>query len=385
MANGLPSGSLPSPGQYNLPSHQQMVLQFEGIFDRQYYTESGPLVRQLEGSLQSRLEVEHVICTSNPTVAWIMLLEAGLERRRLIAPATMARAFLEASRWTHSELTVCDIDADRNYRLASTNVDSLLTDEADGIVGVNPWGGAAEIEGLLALSHDKGLKLFLDSSQSLGSSVSKGPIGGLADAEVFALTPENILNGAGGACICTNDELLADRIRCMRGSGGVRRQVPVTKTVNGRMSEAQAAYALMSFEALNDNIARNTSLHATYAKHLQSIPGLILHSAAGVSASNYQQAVVTVDEQRYRMSALDMVEHLRGKSISARLFCFPIAAIFTALVAADLPGFAALARTGIELPLGSATSKHAIEEICGVLASLTDQTSPLRHGATSVR
>ncbi len=367
MGNGLTTSSLPSPGQYNLPSRQQMVLKFEGIFDRQYYTESGPLVRQLEGALQALLHVEHVICTSNPTVAWIMLLEAGLERRRLIAPATMARAFREGSLWTHCELKLCDVDAERNYRLASSNVAASLADGADGIVGTNPWGGAAEIEELLALSRKTGVKLFLDSSQSLGSSISKGPIGGLADAEVFALIPENVVNGCGGACVCTNDELLADRVRCMRSSGGVRRQVPVTKTINGRMSEAQAAYALMSLEALSDNIARNKALHDTYAMYLQSIAGLALHSAAGVSASNYQQAVITVDAQRYGLGALDVVKCLHDKSISARLLEFPLVDAFATFVAANLPGITALANTGIELPLGSATSKCTVEEICRVL------------------
>jgi len=135
-----------SPGQYNLPSWQQVMLHFEGIFDRQYYTESGPLVRQLEGALQARLGVTDVICVSNPTIAWIMLLESGLERRRVVAPATVPSALLEGLRWTRSELIICDIDADRDYRLARDNVEAVLSDGIDAIVGFNPikrwiWSG----------------------------------------------------------------------------------------------------------------------------------------------------------------------------------------------------------------------------------------------------
>jgi dTDP-4-amino-4,6-dideoxygalactose transaminase len=154
----------------------------------------------------------------------------------------------------------------------------------------------------------------------------------------------------------------------MRSSGGVRKQVKVSKTVNGRMSEAQAAYALMSLEVLDENIARNKSLHDIYAAHLQSIPGLLLHSAAGVSVSNHQQAVATVDERRYGISARALLRRLRDNSISALSLDFPAAPVIATSLARDLPGFAALAETGVELPLGSATSAHAIEEICGVLA-----------------
>jgi dTDP-4-amino-4,6-dideoxygalactose transaminase len=154
----------------------------------------------------------------------------------------------------------------------------------------------------------------------------------------------------------------------MRGSGGVRRQVPVSKTVNGRMSEAQAAFALASLEALDENMARNRLLHETYAKHLQNIPGLTLHSATGVSASNFQQAVITVDERLYGMGAQDLLERLHHNGVSARPFDFPVAQTLAA-AAVNLPQYNALAKTGMELPLGSATGVEAIGEICEALAT----------------
>lgn len=370
MDGVLQATSLPSPGQYNLPSREQMERQFAGIFDRQYYTESGPLVRELESLLQSRLGVGNAVCISSPSVAWITLLEAALERRRVVAAPLVSRAFLEGSRWTHCELALCDVDPGRGYRLAPADLDPAITAGVDGVVAVNPWGGASDIEGLLALSRDKGVKVLFDSSQSFGSSIAKGPIGGFGDAEVFAFTPENILYGAGGACICTNDELLSDRIRCMRSSSGIRKQVPVSKTVNGRMSEAQAAYVLMSLEMLSNNVARNRRLHDAYARHLQSIPGLEMRSAEGVTTSNYQQAVITVDARSYGISARELVQHLRDQSISARLLDLSLAPGGTPTSETRLAGFTALAGTAVELPLGSATGSADVETVCDALAAL---------------
>ena len=200
--------------------------------------------------------------------------------------------------------------------------------------------------------------------------------GALGDAEIFALTPRNILNGLGGACISTNDELLADRIRCMRSSGGVRKQVPVSKTVNGRMSEAQAAYGLMSLETLDDNIVRNKRLHETYSKYVRSIPGLALHSAAGVSESNYQQAVATVDQRQYGMSAGELVDRLRRRLVSADLIKFSFSSVLTNCAPTHLPGFMALVRTGIELPLGSATNGSVLEAVREVLTIPGNRKNP---------
>ena len=366
MDEPIADPSLPSPGQYNLPSHGEIVRQFEGIFDRQYYTESGPLVRTLEDALRSRLGASQVVCTCNPTVAWIMLLEAGLTLRRIVAPATMPKSFAEAVRWTRSEWMICDVEALRNYQLTRGDVEAVRNDAADGIVAINAWGGAADVEDLVALAHERNAKLFFDSSQSLGSMIGERPIGAFGNAEVFALTPENIVNGAGGACICTNDELLADRMRCMRSSSGVRRQVLVSKTVNGRMSEAQAAYALLGLESLDDNIGRNRSLYDIYARHLKDVPGLTLHASAGVSFSNHQQAVLTVHRQQYGEGAAELVQRLGDNSVSARRLEFPLAPD-SVDTSSTLPGFRSLVETGLELPLGSATDTHAIESICRIL------------------
>ena len=58
-----------------------------------------------------------------------------------------------------------------------------------------------------------------------------------------------IVNLAGGiSCICTNDDNLAERVRCTRTVPGRRKKVDVYATGNGRMSEAQATIVLLSLK-----------------------------------------------------------------------------------------------------------------------------------------
>ena len=53
-----------------------------------------------------------------------------------------------------------------------------------------------------------------------------------------------------GACVCTDDDDLADRLRNIRSSYGAVRRVDVPLTGNGRMSEAQAALNLCRFNSI---------------------------------------------------------------------------------------------------------------------------------------
>jgi len=115
--------------------------------------------------------------------------------------------------------------------------------------------------------------------------------------EVFSFDRENLICSDNDACICTNDELLADRLRCMRSTGGVIRKVPVSKTVNGRMSEAQAAYALMGLERLDYWISRNHEQHKLYESSLSGKAGANVISARGVTKSNYQNTIVYLNSK----------------------------------------------------------------------------------------
>ena len=231
-------------GQQNYPEPEAVRSYLHGIFQRQYYTESGPLVRRLETEICQLLGVDHVICVSNAAVAWLMLLDAvDLGVGRLLLPATAPTQLQEALRWIDFPHQLHDISAENGFRPHRTDADIRIDDGVSALITINPWGGACDLTGLSALAQEHKIPLLIDSSEAFGCHFDDRPVGSHGIAEVFSFEPGNLINGAGSACICTQDETLADRLRCMRSSGGVVRQVPVRKTVNGRMSEAQAAYA----------------------------------------------------------------------------------------------------------------------------------------------
>ncbi len=348
-------------GQQNRPSPEALRRYVEGIFERQYYTESGPLVRRLEAELAQHFGVGHVIAISNPAVAWIMLLEAGLSSRRLLVPANAPSPLLEAINWMDCSQVVCDVYPKSGYRQQRADAELAIRDETDVIIGVNPWGGACDVTGLTELAQLHQIPIFFDSSESFACCLEEGPIGAFGQAEVFDLNAKNLLNGAGGACICTNDESLADRLRCMRSSGGVIRQAPVRKTVNGRMSEIQAAYALISLEQIDALIARNNQQHALYHQHLSPLPSLQILSGKGVLDSNHQQAVIALDGTKQRDA---LFQHLRSQGYPVVIPQFG-ADLYPQRY--RLPGLTDLRQTAVELPLGSRIDADGIRALCGAI------------------
>lgn len=305
-----------SSNQHNHPEPEAVRSYFHGIFQRQYYTESGPLARRLEAEIGQRLGVDHVICVSNPSVAWLMLLEAvDLAPGRLLLPATAPIQLREALRWIDRPYQINDVTAEHGYRPHKTEAEACMDNGVSALVTINPWGGACDLSGLSKLAKELHLPLLIDSSESFASRMDGRSIGSHGSGEVFSFTAENLINGAGSACICTQDETLADRLRCMRSSGGINRQVPVKKTVNGRMSEAQAAFALMGIERIDYWIERNKQQHDLYLDRLSLLPGVNFLSAKGVNLSNYQQAVIVLESKSTRNFLLDQLQAL-GRTAS---------------------------------------------------------------------
>jgi len=362
MNHDLPSAMELSCGQQNHPDSDAVRSYFNGIFERQYYTESGPLVRRLETEIGQRLGVPHIVCVSNPAVAWIMLLETGLVSRRLILPATAPLPLLEAIRLIGCPHRLFDVTSDYGYRVQRTDVNAYLHEGFDAIIGVNSWGGACDIPGLVQLAEEHDISVYFDSTDAFACHVQQGTLGALGRAEVFAFDVQCLIHGAGSACICTHDEELADRLRCMRSSGGVIRKVPVSKTVNGRMSEAQAAYALIGLKRIDSLISRNREQHSLYEQALSPLPGISFISSKGVTISNYQQAVITLDDEIKRNALLT---HLRRLGYEATALRFDA----NSVAFRRHSGLNRLQSTGLALPLGSLVEAADIRIICDAITT----------------
>jgi dTDP-4-amino-4,6-dideoxygalactose transaminase len=334
---------------------------FTGIFERHYYTESGPLLLDLEAEICKRAGSQHAVCVSNPTVAWIMLLEAGLESPQVLVSSNAPAALFEAMPWVRCSYQAGDVSPQADYRSTREDLSPLIGPGPGALVVKNPRGGVCDIRGLAGLARASGIPLYFDSTEAFGCEYEQRPVGSLGRAEVFSFDDNSPVGGSGGACICTDDEALADRLRSMRGSGGVIRRVRVTRTVNGRMSEAQAALALIGLEGFDQRAARGRWQHALYEQYLGGTAGLCFLSAQKVSKSNYRDIVLAIDSPiaRDRIKA-DMAQ--RG-------YIAPAAGIMSCPDDTEYPGLNALEQTVLRLPAGEEVRACDILSICGLISS----------------
>jgi dTDP-4-amino-4,6-dideoxygalactose transaminase len=216
----------------------------------------------------------------------------------------------------------CDINP-VTHQIDIGKIDELLDDQVSGIMGVNLWGGACDPVALEKYAQARGLKLYFDSAHAFGCEVDNQKIARFGSIEVFSFHATKVLSATEGGCLCTNDDVLAARLRNIRSSYGAGKPVPVVKTSNGRMSEAQAAIALLSLEDFPQNQQKNESLYRIYEDRLKHIPGIRLVKPAGVTFSNYQYIVCEVDENSFDLSRESLIAVLKAENVNARRYFYP--------------------------------------------------------------
>lgn len=379
-----PAFDKPVPvGQLYFPSWERYEEKFRGIFDRQYYTEYGPLNQELEQKLQQFLGVKHAICVTNETVGLMMVADAMGLSGKVILPALAHISSAQSLGWAGLEPVFCDVSPDTR-QIAPDRVASLIDRGVSAIMGVHLCGGACDPKALAELAGAHGVQLYFDAAHAFGCEADGVRVGNFGRAEVFSFHADNILNATEGGCICTNDDELAARLRTMRSSAGAGKPVEVTRTVNGRMSEAQAAIALMSLEDFPANQKNNETLYRLYEAHLAVIHGLHLVKPTGVSFSNYQHLVCRVNERAFGLSRDLLIALLKAENVNAQRYFYP--GLHRSIPYSQelpqyldhLPNTDNLCASCIRFPVGTLVYAQSVERICNILLRAHQASAKIR-------
>jgi dTDP-4-amino-4,6-dideoxygalactose transaminase len=352
-------------GQYNRPSWERYAAAMKGIFARRYYTNHGPLAREFEQRLQTFLGVRHAVCVTNPAIGMMMACEALAIGGSVLTPGVGTLALEHALAWCGIEPAFCDIDLASGQISLEQAVERADAPVVHAIVGANLWGGACGAQALAGLASLHDIPIVFDSAHAFGCEIDGVKADRFGLLEVFAFNETDILNAAGSACVATDNDDIAARLRNIRSSYGAGRTVNVVKTSNGRISEAQAAMGLLSLDDYAANRAHNRALFDAYRAHLGRIPGMRIIEPAGVRVSNHQMLVCELDERVFGLSRASLIAALQRENIEA---CALRAAHGALRQAERLPASRQLNTAWLALPLGSHVSQAMIGTVCEIIA-----------------
>jgi pyridoxal phosphate-dependent aminotransferase EpsN len=188
------------------------------------------------------------------------------------------------------------------------------------IVPTDLYGQSVDLDALEALASQYGVRLVLDSAESVGASYLNGRKAGTGgDAAILSFNGNKIITTSGGGMLVTRHKEWAEQARFLATQA--RDPAPhyehSTFGYNYRLSNICAAIGLGQMEVLDDRVARRRAIFDRYREAL-SRPGIdFMPEPEGLRSTRWLTAL-TLDPVQTAVSREDIRLMLLEHEIEAR-------------------------------------------------------------------
>lgn len=355
-------------GRPHIPNRERLQSRINGILDRAWLTNDGPLVQELECRIAERLAVRNCVLVCNGTLGLQLTAHALDLSGEVIMPALTFIATPHALRWIGIQPVFADVDP-HTMCLDPDSVEKCITPRTTGILGVHLWGHGCATDGLQDLATQSGLKLFFDASHAFGCLHNGRLIGGFGNAEVISFHATKSVNSGEGGAIVTNDDQLASRLRRLRNFGFCGIDMVADLGINAKMSEFAAAVGLTSLEDFEATVHVNRQHAHTYALELANTCGVRLRVPLSPQVSNCQYVVLEIDSSTARLTRDQLLQVLWSEGVRARRYFFPGCHRSSPYqdAATSLPVTDRILQQALCVPTGTALTTDNVRTVCDLI------------------
>jgi len=240
--------------------HARIKDELNHAFDRLLGSSAftlGAEVEAFEAEFAEYCEVAHCVGVASGTAALALTLEAwGIgPGDEVIVPAHTFIASALAAAHVGATPVLCDVDAGTGL-IDPDAARAAIGPRTAAIVAVHLYGQMCDMAAIEAIAKPNGLLVLEDAAQAHGARFQGRRAGSIGLAGAFSFYPSKNLGALGdGGAVCTNDEVLAARLRRLRNLGQRAKGEHVELGYNERLDGLQAALLrvkLPHLDAWND-------------------------------------------------------------------------------------------------------------------------------------
>ncbi len=244
---------------------------------RSTWISGGAFVDRLEREFAAFTGARHALAVANGTAALhAAYLAAGVgPGDEVILPAltfagcaAMVVACGATPRFVDSDPETLGMSADAAR--------AAITERTKAMVPAHLFGNVCDMQPLLDLARDSGVRLVEDAAESVGARYNGRHVGTLGDLGCFSFQAAKTLTMGEGGIVLTDDDDLAERIRLLRNHGfrpGTHYWHDIVG-FNYRLTNLQAAVGCAQLERVDAILASRSRIEARYRSGLAGIPGV---------------------------------------------------------------------------------------------------------------
>jgi dTDP-4-amino-4,6-dideoxygalactose transaminase len=301
-----------------LPPREEYDEYLKGIWSREWLTNNGPLVNELELRLKEYFDVPHLFFVSNGTIALQIAIKAlGLIGEIITTPFSYV-ATTSSIVWEGCKPIFVDIHP-KTLTIDPSLIEAAITPQTTAILATHVYGNPCDVEAISQIADKHNLSVIYDGAHAFGTNFNEKSVFTYGDISTLSFHATKLFHTTEGGAIITHDATIAKEIAYMRNFGhdGPERFYGVG--INGKNSEFHAAMGLCNLKHVPTILQKRKILSERYDFMLRAlkVSKPLIQPKADFNHAYY--AIVFKNEQ----DLVKAIEALHGVYVHPRRYFYP--------------------------------------------------------------
>jgi dTDP-4-amino-4,6-dideoxygalactose transaminase len=345
-----------------LPPLEMYNKYVEGIWERQWLTNHGPLVSELELKLKEFLGLKHLLFLSNGTIALQIAIRALDLKGEIITTPYSYVATTSCIVWEGCKPVFVDVDAN-TFNINPQLIESAITPNTTAILATHVYGNPCDVFAIEAIAKKHNLKVIYDAAHAFGVTVKGKSIFEYGDISTTSFHATKLFHTCEGGAVFTKDAELLRKMSLLRNFGHT---TPVTFDgvgVNGKNSEFHAAMGLCNLNFIHDILAKRKEQSILYKENLKGL-NAVTQQINKNAVFNYAYYPVIMESEEMLLKTIETLQHYQ---IIPRRYFYPSLSTLDYVEKQSCPVAESISIRALCLPLYFNLSKEEQDMICRLM------------------
>lgn len=319
----------------------------EGIWQRNWFTNNGPLVNELELQLKTYLDLPYLLFLNNGTIALQIAIKALQLKGEIITTPFSYVATTSSIVWEGCKPIFVDIDP-QTLNIDPAKIESAITSDTSAILATHVYGNPCDIDAIQKIADKHKLKVIYDAAHCFGTLYKGKSVFSYGDISTTSFHATKLFHTIEGGAVFTMNPDLLKKMSYLRNFGHKGPEDFAEVGINGKNSEFHAAMGLCNLKYIEDIKQSRRTQSERYSERLvnSSIKFIKINPICSFNYAYYPivleneqllQKVITeleanwIKPRRYFYPSLNTVHLYKtgnslevSENVAKRVICLPL-------------------------------------------------------------
>lgn len=301
-----------------LPPKKLYQKYIDGIWERNWLTNDGPLIKELELELKNYLGVNNALIVSNGTIALQIAIKTLQLQGEIITTPFTYIATATSIVWQNCIPVFVDIDPD-NFNINPHLIEAAITKRTSAILATHVFGNPCQVEEIEVIAAQYKLKVIYDAAHAFGVKYKNNSIFNYGDISTTSFHATKLFHTIEGGGVFSKTASILKTMSYLRNFGHDGPAQFAEIGINGKNSEFHAAMGLCNLNFIDEILEKRKSIYQYYQAQLECSE-ITLQKISPNCLYNHSYFPILLSSQYHLFKVKEMLE---SQNIYPRRYFYP--------------------------------------------------------------